>query len=141
MPTWNFVLSAGVLSKEEKDTVASQITKIYTDSGLPAFYVHIYFDEYTSGNYYNAATSPSKAVLLTISHVASHFASEKESLRFHEKVDATLRPLLEPKGLIWEYNVLLPSQSNWRINGMIPPTTDDRARLQRWAEDNAPVPT
>ena len=139
MPTWNFVLSAGVLSREEKDTIASKITKIYTNAGLPAFYVHIYFDEYPSGSYYNGAETPTMTVLLTIGHVAGHFASEKESLSFHDKVDAVLRPSLEPKGLVWEYNVLLPSQANWRINGIIPPTTNDNERLQQWAEKNAPI--
>lgn len=140
MPIWNFVLPASILSREEKDAMAHKITKIYTGSGLPAFYVHIFFDEYPIGGYYNGAKTPAESILLTISHVARYFASKEESLEFHKHVDTILRPILEPKGLIWEYNVLLPSQDNWRINGIVPPTADDLETLKEWAEKNTVVP-
>ncbi|KAL9083805.1 MAG: hypothetical protein Q9165_008364 [Trypethelium subeluteriae] len=140
MPTWNFVLPEGTLAREEKDAIAPKITQIYTDGGLPAFYVHIFFDEYPVGGYYNGGKTPAKSALLTISHVARHFASEEESSTFHKRVDSILRPVFEPKGLTWEYNVLLPSQDNWRIDGIVPPTADNPELLKQWAERNAAVP-
>ena len=140
MPTWNFVLPAGVLSREEKDVTATKITKYYVDRGLPGFYVHIYFDEYAIGSYYNSGKTPAKSALLTISHVARHFATKEESLAFHTKIDPILRPLFEPKGLNWEYNILLPSQDDWRINGIVPPTTSDPELLRRWAEKDGVIP-
>ncbi len=142
MPRWNFFLVAGLLSEEEKESVADQITQIYTRASFPKFWVNVIFEEQPSGNFYNGGKSDSKSIFFYISHAARSFESEEERLEFHDFVDKIVRPVFEPKGLEWEYNIYSWPSSNWRITGMEPPLPngDDPESFKLWREQNKAVP-
>jgi len=139
MPRWTFEITLGTLSGEEKDTIARLVTEIYTDLGLPAFWVNVFFHENPIGCFYAGGQSPPNAAFFIIDHAARSFQSEEQRLNFIARINSIVRPIFEPKGIKWEYNVYEHPRDNWRVNGMIPPM-DNPAMLQQWVERNEAVP-
>lgn len=139
MPRWTFELTPGTLSGEEKATIATQATKLYTDHGIPAFLFNLFFHENPLGCFYSGGKSPPNAVFFVIDHAAREFTSEEVRLAFIERINAIVRPILEPKGVKWEYNIYEHPRNNWRVNGMVPPI-DHPEVWQQWVERNEPVP-
>ncbi|EWZ28981.1 putative oxalocrotonate tautomerase [Fusarium oxysporum Fo47] len=138
MPRWTFEIIAESLAPSEKSTIAREATKIYTDVGFPKFWVNVFFHENDPNNFYIGADS-SKNVFLVINHTARTFESVAHRLGFLDRVDTILRPILEPKGLHWEFNIHEHPAQNWRMNGMIPPVNKPDV-LQNWVSQNKPVP-
>ncbi|OBT61641.1 hypothetical protein VE03_08381 [Pseudogymnoascus sp. 23342-1-I1] len=130
MPRWTFEIIPGTLSGEEKDTIARQVTEIYTDAGLPAFWVNVFFHENPIGCFYSGGQSPPNAAFFIIDHAARSFKSEEKRLDFIGRINTIVGPIFEPKGIKWEYNVYEHPRDNWRVNGMIPPM-DNPAVLQQ----------
>lgn len=139
MPRWNFYIMKGTLTRADKDKVATQVTKVYTDLGLPAFLVNVFFDEHEESQFYSGGKTPAPAAFFTITHAARDFSSEEERKRFHEDVDKIVRPVFEPKGVKWEYNVYIFPATNWRVDGMVPPV-DKPDVFKQWFDENRPVP-
>lgn len=69
---------AGTLSREDKDQIATQVTKIYTDLGFPAFWINVFFHENKEGGFYSGGKTPAKAAFFSITHAARQFKSEEE---------------------------------------------------------------
>ncbi|KAF7596876.1 hypothetical protein BBP40_011921 [Aspergillus hancockii] len=138
MPRWTFELAPNTLKAEVKGLLARKITNLYTDYGIPAFWVNVFFHENGEGNFYSGGESPPKAVFFHIDHAASKIESEEVRKEFISKVNDIVRPILEPQGIKWEYNIYEHPRDNWRINGMIPPV-DHPGVLKEWREKNAPV--
>ena len=142
MPRWNIFTTSDLLSKQEKRTIADQVTKIYTSIGFPCFWVNVIFEELPVDNFYNGGETPSQSVFFYISHAAKGFDSEEERLNFHKGVDEIVRPILEPKGLHWEYNIHGYPPDNWRISGMEPPLPngENKQAFKLWQERNEAIP-
>ena len=87
MPRWNLYYTAGLLSDEEKESLAVQVTKLYQSYGHPSFWTNVMFEEQPLKNYWAGGKSEHKAVFFYISHAARGFDSEEERLRFHETID------------------------------------------------------
>jgi phenylpyruvate tautomerase PptA (4-oxalocrotonate tautomerase family) len=51
MPLHRIYAPPGLLSSEEKATISKELTKYYTQSGLPAFYVVVLFIDVEEGEY------------------------------------------------------------------------------------------
>jgi phenylpyruvate tautomerase PptA (4-oxalocrotonate tautomerase family) len=140
MPRWNFEIMKGTLTRAQKDKMASQITKIYTDLGLPGFAVNVFFHENEEGGFYSGAKTPAPAAFFAITHAARPFKDEEERLQFHASVDEIVRPVFEPKGIKWEYNVYIHPGDNWRISGIVPPIIAGRMDVwEKWVQEDRPV--
>jgi len=130
MPRWTFELIPGTLSRDEKDAIAKAVTEAYTEAGIPAFWVNVFFHENPVGCFYSGGQSPPNAIFFVIDHAARGWKSEEERLRFIDRINTIVGPILRPKGIKWEYNIYEHPAHNWRINGMVPPMNHPEALAQ-----------
>ncbi|KAI1385717.1 putative oxalocrotonate tautomerase [Hypoxylon trugodes] len=138
MPRWTFDITLGLLTADEKKTLATSITKIYTDLGFPQFWVNVFFHETKPENFYTGLESGNHAFFV-INHAAKTFESEEQRLWFHDLVASTVKPIFDPKDIHWEYNIYQHPADNWRVQGMIPPVHNPDA-LKQWVEQNKTIP-
>lgn len=138
MPRWTFEVTPDTLSKAEKDTLAQAITENYGKLGIPAFLVNVFFHENRIGTFYSGGKTPPNTVFFVIDHAARPFSSEEVRLAFIDSINATVEPILAPKGVKWEYNIYEHPAHNWRVNGMIPPVQEGEI-WKEWIDQNAAV--
>ncbi|KFY86916.1 hypothetical protein V500_07308 [Pseudogymnoascus sp. VKM F-4518 (FW-2643)] len=139
MPLWIIHHSAGTLSVSDKKILAKGITKIYTDVGLPPFYVNTLFKEASPGDIFIGEEPHKKFATVAIRHIARSIDSEELRLKFLSKVDEVLTPFMEAKQMDWEYHCIDGPRNLWKTNGIIPPETGS-AEEKKWAELNRAVP-
>lgn len=138
MPRWTIHSSVGSISAAEKDSIAKQVTTLYTDLGLPAFFINVFFHEHEIGNYYCGGESEHSSVFFHIDHAARNFESEHIRSAFISRVKSIVEPILGTKKRKWEFNIYEHPRDNWRINGMIPPI-DHPDLLKEWVEKDDAV--
>lgn len=145
MPLWDFHYTGGGLSVAEREQLSTQITKMYTSVGMPAFYVQVRFQEMTSNTLYiggedqsTTETSSSKYAAIQIYHVARDFTSDIAKRQFLNAADKILGRVFEGKGWDWEYWVIENPRELWKTNGIFPPPTGSETE-KRWAEANRPI--
>lgn len=139
MPRWTIHYPAGAISRDDKDQIAEKVAQLYTELGLPAFWVNVFFHEHSDGSFYAGGKAKHNSVFFHIDHAARKPQSEEARLMFIDRVDGIMRPVLGEKYMKWEFNVYDHPRDNWRINGMIPPM-DHPEVLKQWIEKNEPVP-
>jgi phenylpyruvate tautomerase PptA (4-oxalocrotonate tautomerase family) len=138
MPRWTFELTPDTLSKAEKDILATGITDGYVKLGIPAFLVNVFFHENRIGTFYSGGKTPPNIVFFVIDHAARPFPSEEVRLGFIDSINNLVSPILEPKGIKWEYNIYEHPADNWRVNGMVPPVEQENL-WQQWIDRNEAV--
>lgn len=138
MPLWDFHSAPGLFTTEDKQYLSKALTPIYTSAGIPAFYVHVRFVENEPVNIYCGGESHDKLVLIQIWHLARTMDFPEVQNRFLKAVDKILTPLLEKKGLDWEYFVTESNRDLWKINGMFPPLPGSEME-KKWFEANRPL--
>jgi phenylpyruvate tautomerase PptA (4-oxalocrotonate tautomerase family) len=89
VPLYTITAQAGVLSTDDKATLAAQLTEIHCEfSGVPANWVHIVFHEYPVGSGFTAGR-PAATIGLTLLMRTGRSSEYKRSLL------ARLWPLLQ----------------------------------------------
>ncbi|OSS54733.1 hypothetical protein B5807_01616 [Epicoccum nigrum] len=143
MPLWLVFHPEGTFEdKASKEAFASDVTKIYTGVGLPAFYVVVNFikmPENTAWVGGKAASKERPFIRLAIEHIAVHQPNEDEAYkRTANRVDATIKPHIADKGYDWEFHIDETERRLWRINGLYPPPFQSEEE-KVWARENRPV--
>lgn len=144
MPLWNIYHTAGVFETQEiRKNLAADITKLYTVSGLPGFYVVIQFIPLPASNVFVAAEARTEKpfVRLTVEHMAVHRHEGAEGFpaRFSDAIDATLKPYIADQGYDWEITVTDTTRDFWRLNGLAAPPWRSEAE-KMWAKEGRPLP-
>ena len=67
------------------------------------------------------------------------FVSGEQRLALLARVNAIVRPVFQPKGYKWEYNIYEHPARNWRVNGLVPPV-ERGDTWQQWVDQNNAVP-
>ncbi|OBT78615.1 hypothetical protein VF21_02360 [Pseudogymnoascus sp. 05NY08] len=96
-------------------------------------------DQHSEGSFYAGGKAKHNSIFFHIDHAARKPQSEEARLRFIDRVDGIMRPVLGEKCMKWEFNIYDHPRDNWRITGMIPPM-DHPEVLKQWIEKNEPVP-
>lgn len=138
MPLWDIHGAPNLFTTEEKQHIAKSLSPIYTSAGIPAFYVRVRFIENQPANIYSGGESHDKLVLIQVWHLARTFQNDEYKQRFLNAVDKVLTPVMEGKGLDWEYFVNESPRDLWKINGMVPPMPGSEME-KSWAEANRPL--
>ncbi|KAH8757696.1 putative oxalocrotonate tautomerase [Diaporthe sp. PMI_573] len=140
MPLWTFGHSAGAFTAEEKKDLAQAITKLYADSGLPAFYVNVQFIPLGADDLWYGGQPHPKFTMINIYHVAQNVADfpEKRQQAFIKSVDDVLTPRMTKKGMGWEYFVIEGPRQFWKIDGIVPPPTGSEME-KLWHQHNRPI--
>ncbi|KAJ5086144.1 hypothetical protein N7532_010915 [Penicillium argentinense] len=138
MPVWYIKHSSNTILPDEKVQLAKSITQLYVSYGLPPFYVQVHFIEDVPGTAFIGGEVHPNFAAITIYHVARSFPNDEAKQRFLSRVDSILNPILEPKGMDWEYFIAETSRDLWKVNGMVPPPSGS-AEEKEWARANCAV--
>ncbi|EKG12659.1 Tautomerase [Macrophomina phaseolina MS6] len=143
MPLWIIYHPPGTFEDDaSKEALSKDITKIYAEAGLPAFYVIVNFVKLPTSDTW-VGGEPRKAnpfIRMTIDHIAVRLPNKDQAYyNTTKRIDAALKPHIADKGYDWEYHVDETERRLWKINGLIPPPfKSEEERI--WAKENKPVP-
>ncbi|GLB09988.1 hypothetical protein AtubIFM57258_005924 [Aspergillus tubingensis] len=128
MPLWQIYHPPTTFtSPSSKHSFAQDITKFYTDLGLPAFYVVVNFIQTQPDDVYVAGTPKHPTddkpfVRIVITHIALHVPdSDAAYARTTSRLDSVMKPHLLDKGYDFEYHVDETDRRLWKINALVPP--------------------
>ncbi|CAK7271391.1 hypothetical protein SEPCBS119000_004579 [Sporothrix epigloea] len=137
---------------QERQRLVDDVTKLYTDWDLPAFYVVVQFLPMITGvssddtspvaNFFVGGSSARAAnfVRVVVHHLAFQSQGNVAShQRITSSIDAMLQPHVEAKGFDWEYHVSESPPTLWKINGLVPPVRGNAA-VETWSRENKPSP-
>src|SRR4051812_17405637 len=100
MPLWQIFHPEGTFAiPEAKQALATDITTIYTTSGLPAFYVVVNFIPQPAQNTYVGGQNPTRPFIrLVADHIAVHLKEDETRVsRMTARVDTVLKPHIADK--------------------------------------------
>ncbi|KAK3368568.1 putative oxalocrotonate tautomerase [Podospora didyma] len=141
MPLWLVYHPEGTFTTaESKQALVSNITPIYTDGGLPAFYVVVNFVQLPSSCMFVGGKPPVRPFIrITVDHLAVHFSDNvPRRERVLSRIDQALKPHIADNGYDWEYSIDETPRELWKINGVIPPPFQSGDE-KNWATLNKPV--
>ncbi|KAL1629740.1 hypothetical protein SLS56_005263 [Neofusicoccum ribis] len=144
MPLWRiFHPSNTFTTAEERDALSADITSIYTNVGLPAFYVIVIFNTLPAEKIHVGGVSNDKPgqtpfIRIAFENIARRL-DERVKSRFLAIVDEKLKPHIADKGYDWEYHGQETDRELWKIQGMVPPDRDTEAE-RLWVKENKAVP-
>lgn len=142
MPLWTVFHPEGTFEDiASKKAISEDITKIYTDIGLPAFYVVVNFLKMAPGNTFVGGNHERETpfIRFVIEHIAVNQPNEDEAYkRVNLRIKRALKPHVANKGYDWEFHVDETERRLWMINGMVgPPFGSDEEK--QWAKENRPT--
>ncbi len=70
MPLWRIYSHPDIFSPEEKTGLAKSITTLYTNLGLPAFYVNVLFIDVPEQNFLIGGRQTKSMIRFSVEHVA-----------------------------------------------------------------------
>ncbi|KAJ5595403.1 oxalocrotonate tautomerase [Penicillium hispanicum] len=145
MPLWQIYHPHGTFEDDaSKQALAADITKMYLELGLPAFYVVTHFYKMDSDNVYvggkERPVTGSPFVRVVIIHIAVYVSDvNARYVRTTDRLDQIMKPHLLDKGYDFEYHIAQTDRRLWKINGLVPPPYRSNQE-QIWARENRPVP-
>jgi phenylpyruvate tautomerase PptA (4-oxalocrotonate tautomerase family) len=138
MPLWTIYYPPGAFTKEEKQALTTDITKIYTDFGLPRFYVGVVYVPTTEEDFFMDDTPQKNFVRIKIDQIARSLPNDKRAW-WVEKCDAHLKKHIADKGFGFEWHIDETPRDLWSIQGIPPPPPNSDAE-KRWVSENKPTP-
>ena len=145
MPLWQIYHPSGTFEDHaSKADFVRDITKMYTDIGLPAFYVVTHFHKMNRADIFTGEEcNENKAkpfVRVVITHIAVHIPdSDSLYARTTSRLDQIVKPHLLDKGYDFEYHVDETERRLWKVNSLIPPQHKSEAE-KLWGQENRAVP-
>ncbi|CAF1321892.1 unnamed protein product [Rotaria sordida] len=139
MPLHRIFHPLSAFSSSDKKALSERITALYTEKGLPAFYVVVLFIPIESDSFFVGGKSTDKFVRIIVQHLARQLPDEERKKQFSERYENALAPFIKDKGYDWEVHVEEVSPDMWRENGLIPPIKIPEMEKE-WARLNKPIP-
>jgi len=90
MPLWRIYCNSDAFSPEERTGLAQSITSLYTNMGLPAFYVNVLFIDVPEQNFLIGGQQTKNMIRFSVEHVARAMPSadsEEGRLRISKWMD------------------------------------------------------
>lgn len=124
-----------------QQALSRDITAMYTDRGLPEFYVVVNFIKLAGDDIYigGRPNTGNPFIRIVINHIAITQPNTDEAYhRVTTRISQILKPYIADKGYDEEFHVDETERRLWRIQGMDPsPFGSEQERL--WAEANKVV--
>lgn len=143
MPLWLIFHPEGTFEDlPSKKALTQDITKIYTEIGLPAFYVVVNFLKMPPGDTWVGAEHvfDKPFIRVVAEHIAVNMPNEDEAYkRVTARLDTALKPHVADKGYSWEFHIDETERRLWKVNGMIPPAFGSEEE-KLWVKENRAVP-
>jgi phenylpyruvate tautomerase PptA (4-oxalocrotonate tautomerase family) len=105
MPLHRIYHHSSAFSSTDKQTLSERITKLYTDVGLPAFYVVVLFIPIEQESFFVGGKPTDNFVRVVIQHLARQIPDEEKKRQFSENYENVLAPFIKDKGYDWEVNI------------------------------------
>jgi len=142
MPLWLIFHAPGTFEDSStKQAFADDITKMYTELNLPAFYVVVNFIKLSAEDVWIGGKQKidKHFIRVIINHVAFHVPdSDAAYQRAVSRIDTILKPHVYDKGYDSEFHVDETDRRLWKINGMIPPAYGSEEE-QLWVKEGRAV--
>jgi phenylpyruvate tautomerase PptA (4-oxalocrotonate tautomerase family) len=94
------LISENAYSAEDKCALATRITDLYADVGLPRFYASVVFHELPKNSFFVGGKATNDFVRIWIDQIARVTAPERRAW-WLERVNATLDPFARERGYRW----------------------------------------
>ncbi|CAF0958276.1 unnamed protein product [Adineta steineri] len=130
MPLHRIYHPLSAFSTSDKQKISERITALYTDVGLPAFYVVVLFTPVESESFFVSGKPTDKFVRVVVQHLARQIPNEEGKKQFSEKYENVLAPFVHVEEV---------PPDMWRENGLIPPIKFPEIEKE-WARQNKPIP-
>ena len=136
MPLWHIYSPENAYSAEDKCALATRITDLYADVGLPRFYASIVFHELPKNSFFVGGKATNDFVRIWIDQIARTTAPERRAW-WLERVNTTLNPFARDRGYRWEVHIDQTPIDFWTIQRMKPPDPDSEAE-KHWVKEDRP---
>lgn len=142
MPLWLIYHPPGTFEDNAtKQALSRDITAMYTDRGLPAFYVVVNFIK-LAGNDVCIGGRPNTDIpfiRIVVNHIAITQPNTDEAYhRVTTRISQILKPYIADKGYDEEFHIDETERRLWRIQGMDPPPFESEQE-RVWATANKAV--
>jgi len=132
MPLWLIYHPTGAFEDDTiKQALSRDITAMYTDRGLPAFYVVVNFIKLTGNDVYigGRSNTEKRFIRIVINHIEITQPNTDEAHhRVTTKISQILKPYIADMGYDEEFHVDETERRLWRIQGMDPPPLEASRR-------------
>lgn len=143
MPLWLIFYPEGHFQDTAaRKALTQDITKIYTDIGLPPFYVVVNFikvgpqDMWIGGE----QKTDKPFIRFVIEHIAVNLPDDDIAMdKTARRIDQALKPHVADKGYDWEFHVDETDRRLWKVNGLVPPKFGSEQE-KVWVKENRAVP-
>ncbi|KAK6209806.1 hypothetical protein QIS74_11390 [Colletotrichum tabaci] len=144
MPLWIIYHPEGTFEDDaSKEAFSADITKFYTNIGLPAFYVVANFIKLPQGAMWVGGKKLSKDkpfIRISIEHIAVNLPDDDKIFRqVADDVDAILKPHVADKGYDWEFHIDETDRRLWKVQGLHAPAFGS-AEEKIWVKENRAIP-
>lgn len=139
MPLWEIYHNPGAFTVAQKASLAASITKIYTDFGLPKFYVGVVFLALPTESFFISGEPASNFVRISIEHIARTLPTPEIRTNWVEGTNAALKPHIQDRGFGFEWHIKETPFDLWSIEGIRPPPGGSEAEA-RWVRENRATP-
>ena len=136
MPLWHIYCPENAYSAEDKCALATRITDLYADVGLPRFYASVVFHELPRNSFFIGGKTTNDFVRIWIDQIARATAPERRAW-WLERVNTTLNPFTRERGYRWEVHIDETPIDFWTIQGMKPPDPNSEAE-KHWVKEDRP---
>jgi len=136
MPLWHIYCPENAYSAEDKCALATRITDLYADVGLPRFYASVVFHELPKNSFFVGGKATNDVVRIWIDQIARATVPELRAW-WLGRVDTTLSPFARERGYRWEVHIDETPIDFWTVQGMRPPAPDSEAE-KHWVKEDRP---
>ncbi|CAM0138005.1 hypothetical protein VKS41_001226 [Umbelopsis sp. WA50703] len=139
MPLHRFYTVPGIFSAQDKKEIAQRLTQIYTNVGLPAFYVVVLFEELPLDSIFVGGEPAPKFVRVVSQHLARTMPTYEHKQKAVSGLENAFGPYVKDRGLDWEIHIEEVPRDTWHLNGLVPPmpATDEE---KEWVKQNRAIP-
>ena len=136
MPLWHIYCPENTYTAEDKRALATRITDIYADVGLPRFYASVVFHEMPRNSFFVGGIPANDFIRIWIDQIARTTAPERRTW-WLERVNTALNPFTHARGYSCEVHIDQTPIDFWTIDGMKPPDPNSDAE-KRWVKEGRP---
>ena len=105
MPLHRIFHPPSAFSADDKQKLSERITAIYTNVGLPAFYVVVLFIPIESDSFFVGGKPTNNFVRLVVQHLARQLPNDEVKRKFSDDYETILAPFIKEKGYDWEVDI------------------------------------
>ncbi|KAH8803702.1 putative oxalocrotonate tautomerase [Xylogone sp. PMI_703] len=139
MPLWTIYHPPNAFSDEQMKSLSEDITKIYTDGGVPKFYVGVLYVPVSKERFYMGAEPVGNFVRVKVDHMARTLPTPELQKNFVNRANAALKPYVADMGFDFEWHADETPPELWSIQGITPPPGGSEVE-KIWFKNNKPSP-